>query len=100
MAELTLAPPQRSEIDTIADLVEKYLARHQPADYRLVVHRGAIRQGTRRWLVEVGTEQPEGVEVHSGDFADRIVAANIDLDRDFPRFVRLTSMVPKPGEML
>ena|SRR5579884_608307 len=100
MADATLTPPQRSETDTIADLVEKYLARHQPETYRLVVHRSAIRQGSRRWLVQVGTECPDGVEIHSGDYADRVVAANADLDHDFPRFVRLTSLVPQPGEVL
>ena len=100
MAELALAPSERSETETIEDLVEKYLARHQPVNYRLVVHRSAIRRGSRRWLVEVGTEQSVGVEVHSGDFADRIVATNVEIDRDFPRYVRLTALVPQPGEVL
>ena len=63
MAELVLEPRQRAETDTIADLVEKYLERHQPANYRLVVTRSAIRQGTRRWLVQIGTLSAAGVEI-------------------------------------
>ena len=99
MADATLEVPDRSETEAVAALVERYLARHQPADYRIVVRRGAIRPGARRWLVEVGIE-PFGISVNAADFVDRISKANEALDNDFPRFVRLTQLIPQPGEAL
>src|SRR4051812_9302113 len=99
MTSLSIAPPDRAETEVVADLVERYLSNHQPSTYRLVVRRNAIRRGANRWLVEIGTEA-NGHEVRADDFADRLVAANLFLDRDFPRYVRLTSIVPQAGEVL
>lgn len=99
MTEVLAVIPERSQVDTVAALVEKYLQPHQPQDYRLVVHRHAIRLGTRRWLVEVGIE-PEGKEIRADDLIERLIEANEELDRDFPRYIRLTQLVPQPGEVL
>jgi hypothetical protein len=96
----TMEPPKRSETDRVADLVEKYLQRHQPADYRLVVNRQAILKNGLRWLVQVDTENRTGVEIRADDASDRILAANLDIDAELPRYVRLTSLVPQPGEVL
>ena len=88
----------RREADVVADVVEKYLLPHQPSDYRIVVHRDHIHKAGR-WLVEVGIE-PAGKDVPADDFIGRFSAANLDMDRELPRFARLTQMLPQPGEVL
>lgn len=99
MADGTVDAAERSEMESIAVLVEEYLARHQPPDYRIVVRRGAIRRGARRWLVEVGVERAVP-PISASDFVDRISKANEELDKDLPRFVRLTQLVPRSREAL
>ncbi|HZL35709.1 MAG TPA: hypothetical protein VFC78_10405 [Tepidisphaeraceae bacterium] len=99
MVSPTTDAPERSETEAVAALVEKYLLRHQSPDYRIVVRQGAIRQGARRWLVEVGVE-PAAATVRADDFVDRITRTNEEIDRDYPRFVRLTQLVPQPAEVL
>jgi hypothetical protein len=96
----TLQPPARSETDRVADLVAKYLQRHQPAGYKLVVNRQAIVKSGLRWLVQIDTENPTRVEIRADDVSDRILAANLDIDAELPRYVRLTSLVSQPGEVL
>src|SRR5438093_1546920 len=99
MASLAVESPVRNEREVIASLVERYLEPHQKSDFRIVVYPEAIIRGSGRWLVQVGIE-PEGTEVRASDFIDRFLAANQDLDRDYPRYIRLTQMVPQPGEVL
>lgn len=90
---------ERSETESVAALVGKYLARHQPLDYQIAVRKGAIRRGARRWLVEIGVERAVA-PVSASDFVDRILKANEELEKDFPRFVRLTQLVPRSREAL
>lgn len=82
----------------VAALVERYLEKHQPGGYRLVVTHSAIRRSPGgRWLVQI---RPEPASAAADDFVDRLLAAGEDIEKDFPRYVFLTQIVPQPGEVL
>jgi hypothetical protein len=99
MASLAIDTPVLSERDVVANLVERYLERHQKPDYRIVVRRDAIQRMAGRWLVEIAVE-PTNARLQAGEFIERFSAANEDLDRDYPRYITLTQLVPQPGEVL
>lgn len=90
---------QLDETQKVAVLAEKYLQKYQPEDYRIVVRPAAVHRGSGRWLVQVDHE-PRDKTISGEDFIDRICKANEDIDRDFPRYIRLTQAVPQPGEVL
>lgn len=85
LAEPRLSKKQRhaaklacdAERDRIADLAEKYMARHQPKDHRLVVARDGIEKRGDVWLVVVN---PDLVEPHDYNDHARAVAAAMEME--------------------
>lgn len=99
MSEVAIPVPDRMPQEIVAALVERYLEKFQPVDYRLVVNRQAIIRGPSKWLVEINVE-PKGAQVSAADVSDRIVAANMAIECELPRYIFLSSLVPRPGEVL
>ena len=66
----------------------------------IILDGGAAGVTANRGTLQAAGTESGGTEVRADDFADRLVAANVDIDRDFPRFVRLSSLVPMAGEVL
>ena len=85
--------------EIVATLVERYLERFQPKTYRLVVNRQAVVRGPSKWLVEVNVE-PRDTEVSAADVSSRLVAANMAIESDLPRYISLLPKVARPGEVL
>jgi hypothetical protein len=52
--------------DKVLDLIESYLERHQPKDYRLNVSREGVRQDGNWWFVVV---QPDRDDMNARDYS-------------------------------
>ena len=61
----------------VADLAERYLAKHQPSDYQIIVLRDGIRDVDGWWEVPIRTTR---ADVPSYDWINRSVEAAGDMD--------------------
>lgn len=97
MTPTPVLPPQleeRAETDAVALTAERYVSQHQPADYRLLVRRDAIRydRAIGSWFVVV---QPDRAGVDGLDYTRRLLAAQADVTKDLPRHLRLVPVLPQ-----
>jgi hypothetical protein len=77
--------------DEVVTLAEKYLAPHQPANYRLKVLRDGVRRDDDWWYVVV---QPDRDDVYSYEYYGRLAEAELDLEEAEHLHVLLVPTLP------
>ena len=85
------AKPTRDERKAIVALVERYLAPHQPKNYRLVVKSRGLEKRDDCWYVVV---EPSDPDAKSYDFVGRMVEAEQDLSEHEKVEVLLVPVMP------
>ena len=68
--------PEIHDAQSVSRVVEKYLSKYQPADYRLNVVRQGIRQDDDWWYVLI---QPSNDNIRAFDYAGRLAEAEQDI---------------------
>ena len=95
MANSSLLDPPREtitpETEIVAAQAEAALEPHQTDEYRLIVRHDLIRHYSGRWWIVV---TPDADGISGEDYLNRISAAQEDLNRDRPRWARLTVQLP------
>ena len=64
--------------DQVVDLAERYLAKHQPADYRILIDRDGVSVGADGWW-EIPI-RPSTEDAPSYDWTGRSAEAAVDMD--------------------
>ena len=71
-------PKTKISVRQVAELAEKYLAQHQPADYRILIERRGIRVDSDGWW-EIPI-RPSKADAPSYDWIGRSAEAAVALD--------------------
>jgi len=77
---------------TVVKLAQRYLDGHQPRDYKLVARADKVQKENDTWYVQV---DPIPEDVSSGDFINRVIDAQMDLQESEGLEVELTNMLPR-----
>jgi hypothetical protein len=95
-ARFDLRQQAKDEQQRICRLVEKYLARHQPDRFRLVVNSGAVMQYGDFWFVVV---EPSLPDIPTRLYDTRLVRVENEIEHHEGIRVMLTSVLPFEDEL-
>ena len=78
-ARFAASKKKREKCAEIAAMAQKYLDRHQPSGYRIVVPKNGVELRGHTWLVVV---QPDRSDAPTYDYVNRMTEASMELERN------------------
>ncbi|MGC8623842.1 MAG: hypothetical protein ACP5VQ_01090 [Phycisphaerae bacterium] len=83
---------QTQNLSGVSKVVEKYLKKHQPRNYKLVVKQAGSKQDGDWWYILV---QPDKKTVSSFDYASRLAKTEDELSENEHLKVLLVPVIPE-----